>query len=161
MLASILLGRNPRLTLLRAGALIVSAIVLFGWVLLPVRLAGISMLPTYQNGALNFANRAAYWGRSPARGDVVAIRMAGNGAFLVKRIVALPGEQIAIEEGTVLIDRRPLEEPNVVNRSPWNLMPLTLDADEYFVIGDNRAMPMEYHDLGRVKRDRIVGRMLF
>src|SRR6476469_750095 len=113
MLASIRLGRNPRLTLLRAGALIVSAIVLFGWVLLPVRLAGISMLPTYQNGALNFANRAAYWGRSPARGDVVAIRMAGNGAFLVKRIVALPGEQIAIEEGTVLIDRRPLEEPNV------------------------------------------------
>ena len=158
---SVLLGRNPKLTLLRAGALVASAIVVFGWILLPLRLAGISMLPTYRDGALNFANRAAYWGRDPARGDVVAIRMAGNSAFLVKRIVALPGEQIAISEGTVLIDGRPLEEIDVVLRSPWNMQPMTLGADEYFVIGDNRSMPMANHDLGRVARGRIVGKLLY
>jgi len=159
---SILFGRNPRLTLIRIGALVVSATIVFGWLLLPVRLAGISMLPTYQDGTLNFANRAAYWGRrAPARGDVVAIRMAGNSAFLVKRIVGLPGEEIAIADGVVLVDGQPLAEPTVVNRSKWNLKPVTLGADEYFVIGDNRAMPIEYHDLGRVKRERIVGKMLF
>ena len=156
-----LVGRNPRLTLMRAGALVAAAIVLFGFILLPVRLDGISMLPTYREGAINFANRAAYWWRDPRRGDAVAIRMAGPGLIYVKRIVGLPRERIEIASGTVLIDGRALVEPDVIYKLPWNLRAVTLGADEYFVIGDNRAMAMENHDFGRASRDRIIGRLLF
>ena len=156
-----ILGRNPRLTLIRASALIVSAIVLFGFVLLPVRLHGISMLPTYDDGALNFANRAAYWWREPARGDAVAIRMAGEHVVYVKRIVGLPRERIAIIAGVVLVNDEPLVEPAVVYRAPWNVPAFTLGDGEYFLIGDNRAMAAQNHDFGTTTRARVVGKMLF
>ncbi len=156
-----ILGRNPRLTLIRASALIVSAIVLFGFVLLPVRLHGISMLPTYNDGGLNFANRAAYWWREPARGDAVAIRMAGEHVVYVKRIVGLPREHIAIIAGVVLVNDEPLVEPAVVYRAPWNVPAFTLGDGEYFLIGDNRAMAAQNHDFGTTTRARVVGKMLF
>ena len=170
-----ILGRNPRLTLIRASALIVSAIVLFGFVLLPVRLHGISMLPTYIDGELNFANRAAYWWRQPARGDAVAIRMAGEHVVYVKRIVGLPREHIAIIAGVVLVNDEPLVEPDdalvgggqplvepaVVYKAPWDVPAFTLGDGEYFLIGDNRAMAAQNHDFGTTTRARVVGKMLF
>jgi signal peptidase I len=160
-LKAALVGKNPRTTILRIVVILVVAVVLFGGVLLPVRLEGISMLPTYRDGRINFANRLAYWRRGPARGDVVAIRMAGPSAVYVKRIVALPGERVEIVMGVVTIDGTPLVEPFVVSRSAWNMQPLALGADEYFVVGDNRAMAMENHDFGRVARERIIGKLLF
>ena len=154
-------GRNPRATLVRIAVLVGGAIVVFGWVLVPLRLSGISMLPTYRDGTLNFANRAAYWIGKPARGDVVAIRLAGPHAFYVKRIVGMPGERIEIVYGTVTVNGEVLIEPTVVRRARWNLAPVTLAADEFFVVGDNRSMKIENHDLGRVSRRRIVGKLLF
>jgi signal peptidase I len=158
---SLLLGRNPRVTLIRAGTTIVVAFVVFGYVLLPVRLQGISMLPTYRDGQINFANRLAYVWHEPARGDVVAIRMAGPNVVYVKRIVGLPHERVEIAMGVVLIDGRPLVEPTVVNKSSWNMPAVTLGDHDYFVIGDNRSMAIENHDFGRAARDRIIGKMLF
>jgi signal peptidase I len=160
-LSDVIIGRNPRATLMSAAALIVVASVVFGWILLPLRLSGISMLPTYRDGTMNFANRAAYWFREPGRGEVVAIRMAGEHAVYVKRTVGLPGERFEIVQGTVVINGEPLIEPAVARRAPWNLAPVTVGADEYFVIGDNRSMAMEHHEFGRVKRQRIVGKLLF
>ena len=157
----LILGSNPRVTLLRTAVLVVTAVFVFGYLLLPVRLQGISMLPTYGDGMLNFANRAAFWWCEPARGDVVAIRMAGPRVLYVKRIVGLPRERVEIAMGVVIVDGVPLVEPTVVYKAPWNLPAFTLGSDEYLVIGDNRVMAMENHDFGRAARDRIVGKMLF
>ena len=158
----LLLGATPRATLIRVAALAVLAFVMFRFILLPVRLQGISMLPTYNDGTLNFANRAAYWLGEPARGDVVAIRMSGLSVVYVKRIIGLPGERLEIVMGTVTVDGQPLFEPSVFfYRLPWNLDPFTLGPDQYFVVGDNRSMTIENHDLGRAARDRIVGKLLF
>ena len=156
-----MIGRNPRATLLRIVAIVGVAFVVFGWVLVPMRLSGISMLPTYQDGTFNFANRAAYWIDEPTRGDVVAIRMAGPHAFYVKRIIGMPGERIEIVAGTVTVDNEVLIEPTVSRRAAWNLEPITLAPGEFFVVGDNRSMKIENHDLGRVTRRRIVGKLLF
>jgi signal peptidase I len=156
-----LFGSNPRRTAIRGAALVTGAMVVFGGVLLPVRLSGISMQPTYNDGALNFANRLAFAWREPARGDVVAIRMAGPSVLYVKRIIGLPGERVEIEMGTVKIDGRPLLEPAVVYKAPWTVPPVLLADNEYFVIGDNRAMHVESHEFGRTTRDRIVGKLLF
>jgi signal peptidase I len=156
-----LIGRHPRATLRRIAILIGLSVVVFGWILVPMRLSGISMLPTYQDGAFNFANRAAYWIGEPERGDVVAIRMAGPHAFYVKRIVGMPGERIEIVAGVVTVDDEVLLEPTVVRRAAWTLPPVTLAQGEFFVVGDNRSMKIENHDLGRVSRRRIVGKLLF
>jgi signal peptidase I len=155
-----ILGSNPRATLIRIAVLVVSSVVVFGFILLPVRMEGISMLPTY-SGGINFANRLSYRSRRPQRGDAVAIRMAGPGVVYVKRIVGLPGERLEIAIGVVLINGEPLVEPNVAHKQPWNMPEVTLGADEYFVIGDNRGMPMRSHDFGKASRDRIIGKMMF
>lgn len=154
-------GSNPRRTAVRILVLAALSSVLFGWVLLPVRTDGVSMLPSYQSGKLTFVNRLAYLRRGPSRGDVVAIRLAGPSLVYIKRIVALPGERLRIEDGLVYIDGRPLTEPYVHIRAEWNVPEVSLTADEYYVIGDNRGMRASDHDFGRVSRERILGSLLF
>jgi hypothetical protein len=55
----------------------------------------------------------------------------------------------------------PLAEPTIVHRAPWNLAPVTEGPDEFFVVGDNRSMTIDDHDLGRVDRRRIMGALVF
>jgi signal peptidase I len=134
---------------------------LFTWVLLPVRAEGISMQPTYEPGSFHLVNRLAFRWRDPARGDVIAIRLAGTRVVYVKRIIGLPGERLRIEAGQVLVDGRPLEEPYVVNRRPWDYAEVEIGPNEYFVVGDNRGMNLRDHAMGRVDAVRVVGRVIF
>lgn len=159
MLASIWLGRHPSRTLLRVAILIVGSLVVFGFVLRPIRASGISMEPTYAPGALLFCNTLAYRAGDPRQGDVVAIRLAGPSVVLVKRVVGLPGDHVRIAEGVVQINGIPFDEPHVKKRLPWNYDEVAVGADEYFVIGDNRSMRMDLHDFGRVQRERILGKI--
>ncbi|PYR95223.1 MAG: signal peptidase I [Acidobacteria bacterium] len=157
----LIFGENPRRTTVRILILAAVSVVTFGWILIPVRAEGISMMPTYRNGSLNLVNRLAFLVKSPERGDIVAIRLAGPHAVYIKRIVGLPGERIAIADGTVRINGRSLDEPYVRNRSGWTMAEVQLGSDEYFLIGDNRGMREEEHDFGRAHRSRIVGKVVF
>jgi signal peptidase I len=154
-------GRRPGRTVLRASLLALVAFIVFKFVLIPVRLAGESMQPAYRNGSVNCINRLAYRWSRPRRGDVVAVRFSGPHLMLFKRIVGLPGETVAIEQGLVLIDGRPLDEPYVKERAPWQLSPRRLEADEYLVMGDNRGMPQQWHTFGAARADRILGKVLW
>ena len=88
---------------------------------LPIRMEGISMLPTY-SGGINFANRYAYRWSPPQRGDAVAVRMRpGEGVVFVKRIVGMPGERVGIEVGVVMINGEPLIESHVLYKTLWNM----------------------------------------
>ena len=60
-----------------------------------------------------------------------------------------------------MIDGRPFSEPYVRSDCNWNLREVRTGADEYFVVGDNRQMPIEEHLFGRVKRERIIGVVWF
>ncbi len=156
----IVLGRNPRLTFIRIVILVVTCFILFRFVLLPVRITGISMLPTLKNGSVNCVNRLAYVQHQPQRGDIVSIRLAGNHVMYMKRIVGLSGETIAFEDGHVVINGVVLDEPYETTPCDWNLPPEKIGADEYYVVGDNRTMPPEDHVKGRVLRDRIIGKAM-
>jgi signal peptidase I len=135
--------------------------VTFKWILIPIRTEGSSMLPTYGPGQLNLVNRMAYTSSSPARGDIVAIQMAGPHVLYVKRVIGLPGERVRVSEGLVQINGVTLTEAYVRNRRPWEVPEVTLGGNEYFVIGDNRGMAASEHDFGRVDRERILGRIVF
>jgi signal peptidase I len=157
----VLFGENPRRTAIRIIVLVALCAITFKWVLIPIRTEGISMLPTYTSGTLNLVNRLSYTHRRPRRGDVVAIRLAGENVLYIKRVIGLPGERIAISEGQVLINGSPWLEPYVRHRRPWNYDELTLGPREYFVMGDNRGMAAADHDFGPVDADRIIGRVVF
>jgi signal peptidase I len=156
-----MLGRNPAKTAVRLVILLVFSVVIFGWVLLPVRTYGDSMLPTYEPSSFHLVNRVAYFWRDPARGDVVGVRLAGWRVMYVKRIVGLPGERVAFHDGMLVVNGKRVDEPYLQRESRWTTRELTLAPDEYFVVGDNRSMPMDRHEFGRVKRERIAGPLFF
>src|SRR5436190_5693518 len=158
----ILIGRNPKRTLVRALVLAAVCYVLFKFfifrtIVLPVRIEGNSMSPTYHDKGRNFVNRLAYRHSEPLRGDVVGIRMAGPSVMLMKRIVGLPGETIAFEYGRLIINGERIDEPYLKHPAPApDLEPETLEPDEFYVIGDNRMNS----ERGRIRRDHIVGKVV-
>jgi signal peptidase I len=156
----VVIGRNPKVTLARAAVLVVLCFVIFKFILLHIRVEGISMLPTYQDRSAYFVNRLAYLWHEPRRGDVVSIRLAGIHLMYLKRVIGLPGETVAFVNGLVLIDGQVLDEPYEKLPCDWNLPPVKLGPDEYFVVGDNRSMPWQDHTFGKVERNRIVGKAI-
>jgi signal peptidase I len=155
-----LVGRNFKFTLARIVVWVVTCIVVFNFILLFIRIEGISMLPTYKDRSVHLVSRVAYLWHEPRRGDVVSIRLAGIHVMYMKRIIGLPGETVAFVNGHVLIDGKVLDEPYEKYDCDWNLPPVKLDANEYYVVGDNRTMPPQYHTQGVASRDRIIGKLL-
>jgi len=70
----VIIGRNPTRTLARVIVWIVVIFAIRTYALLPIRVEGVSMLPTYSENGINFVNCLAYSFHPPQRGDVVAIR---------------------------------------------------------------------------------------
>jgi signal peptidase I len=155
-----LIGRNPKFTLARIVVLVVTCFIIFKFILLFIRVEGISMLPTYQNGSVHLVSRTAYWWHEPQCGDVVSIRLAGIHVMYLKRIIGLPGETVAFVNGQAMINGEALDEPYEKLHCDWNLPPEKLGPNEYFVVGDNRTMPPQYHEHGIASRDRIIGKLL-
>lgn len=155
-------GRRPERTLLRIVVLVVVTWLAFSQVLLLRKIESVSMLPTFREGSVHLIYRLAYrFGHPPQRGDIVGIRTSGLTVMYVKRIVGLPGDLLAIRNGTVLINGEPLDEPYVrPQRRPWNYPPRRLESDQYFVVGDNRSMPQEQHEFGVIRAERLVGKVL-
>jgi signal peptidase I len=160
-LRRLVIGRRPELTLLRSAVLVLVCLVVFRFVLLPIHVQGISMMPTYRERGVNFVNRLAYAFCAPRRGDVVAIRMAGEHVMYLKRIIALPGETLAFHEGRAVINGQVLKEPYVHYPCDWESQPQVIGPDEYFVVGDNRSMEWAAHEKGKATRERLVGKVLW
>ena len=154
------IGRRPKLTLTRLAVLVVSCFIVFKFILLPIRIDGVSMLPTYHTGQFNLVNRLAYLRHEPQRGDVVSIRLAGPSIMLMKRVIGLPGETVAFHHGHAFINDRQLDEPYLKLPCDWDSPPVTLHADQYYVVGDNRSMAVEDHTHGATQRARIAGKVL-
>lgn len=126
----------------------------------PLWASGISMAPSITDGEFLLVNRVAYVFGRPRRGDVVAIRLAGGAAALVKRVIGLPGERVTIARGVVLVNGQPLDEPYVAQRAEWDVPEVILGINEYFVVGDNRGMPAKNHDFGSTHASRLMGRLI-
>ena len=157
----VLIGRNPKRTLVRILVMVVASVLLYNFVVLPVRVDGGSMLPTYRQNGVNLVNRLAYLFHEPRRGDVVAVRLhAGEHRMYMKRIVGLPGETVAFHGGHLFINGKLLDEPYVKLPCNWDHEPVQVGPDQYYVVGDNRDNPWEGHEHGRAPRQFIVGKVL-
>lgn len=157
----VLIGRNPKRTLIRSAILVVVSVIVFKFGLQPIRVEGGSMLPTYPDRGIHFVNRLAYVFHPPRRGDVVAIRMlAGEHVMYMKRIIGLPGESVAFHRGQLYINGNPIAERYVKFQCHWDHEPEPVGPDQYYVVGDNRTMPWEDHVKGRPTRELIVGKVI-
>ena len=113
------------------------------------------------------ANRLVYRFHAPERGDIIVFKAPPSaaaacdaGGTLIKRIVGLPGEQVSMENGHVLINGARLREPYLApayrarESGEWPRSPRT----GYFLLGDNRAMSCDSRRWGIVPRENIIGR---
>jgi signal peptidase I len=147
---------TPRF-LIRVFFVALFASLFFGYVCIPIRIQGASMEPTYRNGGFNFCWKLHDLFSRTKRHDVVAVRFAGNRVMLLKRVVALEGEQVEFRDGRLFINGQALDEPYVVYPCNWNLPPRHVEKDSVYVIGDNRSMPIENHYFGQTSVKRLIG----
>jgi signal peptidase I len=151
---------TPRF-LIRIIVVAISAYLFFSYVFLPLRIQGNSMEPTYRNGGINFCWKLGYLFSKPKRYDVVVVRFAGNKVMLLKRVVALEGEQVEFRDGKLLVDGKAIDEPYVRYPCNWNLSPRQVESDCVYLVGDNRGMPIENHYFGQASKKRIMGAPLW
>ena len=69
-------------------------------------------------------------------------------------------ELFLVINGHLLINGRRLAEPYVKYSCDWEMDPIKLGSDQYFVVGDNRSMDIHDHKMGPAPRYRIVGKVL-
>ena len=149
--------RLNRAFLLRLLLVAGSAWLIFSFLLIPLRVEGISMEPTYHNGSFAFCWRLPYFFAPPQRGDVVTVRFSGRDIMLLKRIVALEGDTVAFDDGQLLVNGQTVHEPYVSYRHKWQLDARTVAPGHVYVVGDNRGMAMQQHKFGQVDIDRVIG----
>ena len=133
----------------------------------PFVVAGASMEPTFENGEYLIVDQLTYRLDTPERGDVVIFRYPRDPSkFFIKRVIGLPGETVTISgtEVTVTGDAHPegyiLDEEYLPVVHEDTFLTVSLSADEYFVLGDNRDASSDSRTWGVLKRDLIVGRAL-
>lgn len=129
---------------------------------------GQSMEPTLEEQERLFVDKIVYWFTPPHAGDVVVLRDPSTGPdkkpFLVKRVIAVPGQTVEIRGSELLVDGQPQSEPYTDTAiEDSNLAPVTLGKDEYFVMGDNRhaGQSKDSRYFGNVNKKDIVGRAEF
>lgn len=154
-------GRRPLVTLLRAAVLGTVLYLVGRFAFPPVHVAGLSMEPTIHDGVWRIGNKLKFRTREPQRGDLVMVSMAGWHAYYLKRVLGLPGETIAFTHGVLLINGRVVPEPYLRGGSDWTLPPTRVPEGEYYVAGDNRAVPLPAHMAGLTRRSTIAGGLLW
>lgn len=157
------------------GSLIAYAIFAIGLALVvrffiaaPYIVSGASMEPTFDNFHYLIIDRLSYDFSEPERGDVIVFDLPQNTSrALIKRVIGLPGETVDLRGNSVFIkneahpDGFQLTEPYLdeVNLGGSSNMQVTLGADQFFVLGDNRKVSADSRLWGVLPREDIVGRV--
>lgn len=159
-------GRGGRLTLWFRDMLFSLAISFFVVTFLyqPVKVEGTSMLPRLEDQDRLFINKFAYHFEKIERGDVVVFYYPRDPQkSYIKRVIALPGDDLRIEGGRVYLNGEILFEPYVPRkyRDDRSQEEMVVPAGEYFVMGDHRSISSDSRDFGPVPRDLIYGKAAF
>src|ERR1700741_4939943 len=130
----------------------------------PVRVEGTSMQPQLRDQDRLFINKFVYRFERISRGDVVVFHYPRDPQkSYIKRVIALPGDRLSIENGIVYVNGKLLKEPYVPEayRDTRSLDAMTIPPGEYFVMGDHRSISSDSREFGPVKRDLIYGKAEF
>ncbi len=174
--------RRSVLDIIKALALAAAFFFVVQSVLQNYQVLGQSMEPNLHSGQHVIVNKAAYMSvdvdrlskfipfydvdegsemhllGEPQRGDVVVVRSPQeSGKRLVKRIVALPGDSLEIEGGTIRINGESISEPYVLGNTR-DRDKSTIPEGHYFVLGDNRTRSNDSNNFGPIHESQIIGK---
>ena len=132
----------------------------------PFVVSGASMDPTFWDGEYLIVDEISYRFKEPERGEVIIFKYPLNPSkYFIKRIIGLPGETLVIRGDGVNISTAngqeiKWNEPYVdeSNRQTYDNITVTLNNDEYYVLGDNRSGSSDSRVWGPVPRSYVIGR---
>lgn len=139
-------------TLIPYIIIIVLVIFIRTFIVTPVKVNGTSMYPTLEGDEIMLLNKLG----TIERFDIVVIHLDGEDSNLIKRVIGLPGETVEIINSVIYINGEELEDKYGYG-STYSIDKVTLGDDEYFVLGDNRAVSLDSRAFGKVSRDEIKG----
>jgi signal peptidase I len=126
------------------------------------------MEPNLHNTQLILVDKWTYLFHPPERGDVIVFRAPPDPSQdYVKRVIGLPGDTITLKGTTVIVDGTTLNETYVAAQDQGvppgarTISNLVVPADDFFVLGDNRAVSSDSRIWGFVPRQNIIGRAAF
>ena len=123
------------------------------------RVYGHSMEPNLETNQRLVVEKVTYHFREPQRGDVVVLRLPDHSReLLIKRVIGLPGERVAIHDGKVFINGEPLDEPYLRQPTRGRMDEVLVPDRHVFVLGDNRSASNDSRTFGPVPYEAIVGR---
>src|SRR5260370_3850879 len=131
----------------------------------PVKVEGTSMMPALLDQERIFINKFVYkFGGSVDRGDMVVFWFPQDPTkSYIKRVIGVPGDTVEVENGSVLVNGRKLDESYVIEeyRDRQSMSPFKVGSDEYFVLGDHRSSSNDSRSWGTVPRRFIYGKAVF
>jgi len=119
-----------------------------------------SMIPTLEIGDRVLVNKFIYRFTEPERGDIIVFESVDNGEEdLIKRVVGLPGDKIAVRGGELFVNGDPQKEPytnkRLLDRSFY--AQTKVPKNHVFVMGDNRANSADSRVFGPLPEKNIEG----
>lgn len=136
----------------------------------PFYVKGASMEPSFYDHEYLIIDEISYRFAEPKRGDIVVFRYPNDPRqYFIKRIIAMPGERIKLSGGRVTVFTDAADKEGAVLDETSYLgttytsgeKEVEVDADQYFLMGDNRTASLDSRIFGPVSSAFIVGRVWF
>lgn len=139
------------------------------FVFVPYEIPSGSMEDTIMTGDMVFSEKVSYYFRGPQRGDIVTFddpEVAGR--TLIKRVVAVGGQTVDLQDGKVIVDGVVLDEPYTAGKESFPLgrqaegvvvdYPYTVPDGYLWVMGDNRTSSQDSRYFGAIPKTSVTGR---
>lgn len=128
----------------------------------PVRVRSNSMAPSLPSGAVLIVDKLTYHVREPRRGDVIVTNDPRTGESIVKRVVAIGGDSVGLDDGALVVNGARVIEHDIDNAGMQGFYfgPDIVPPGDVFVLGDNRADSIDSRTFGPIAVDDIDGRVV-
>ena len=136
--------------------IVVVVVLIRTFIITPVRVDGDSMKNTLKNGDILLLYKLS----SIDRFDIIVLDEEKDNEKIIKRVIGLPGETVAIKREKIYINDKVIDDEYAYGQtSDYNKV--TLKDDEYFILGDNRLISKDSRYFGPIKDNEIKGKIVF
>lgn len=126
------------------------------FIITPVRVDGDSMKNTLKNGDILLLYKLG----SINRLDIIVLDEEKDNEKIIKRVIGLPGETVAIKKGKIYINDKVIDDEYAYGETS-DYDKVSLEDDEYFILGDNRLISKDSRYFGPIKENEIKGKIVF
>lgn len=136
--------------------IVIVVVLIRSFIATPVRVDGDSMNKTFKNGDILILYKLS----KIKRFDVIVLHEEKDNEKIIKRVIGMPGDTVAIKDGEIYINDEKIDDEYAYGMTS-DYDRITLKSDEYFILGDNRLISKDSRYFGPIKEKEIKGKVVF